>query len=214
MANKETVDKVKSLLEGHCYGPLREAAEKWLAVADEKYDIKDKADKAWDKLNDAVDKVVESSGKFNEKMADVSEKVADSYDKLSEKAGPAMDKLGDMAEKYAGESTEFGKKISEVSDKLGDSAEKLAESELIKQLKEGINSVGDLLETFSSKEAKDQFGEDFVATMKAHAEALKEKGEKFCDCDACVKAREILKDLGEDIEAKAEELKGEDKPEE
>ena len=39
MANKETVNKVKSLLEGHCYGPLREAAEKWLAAADEKEQI-------------------------------------------------------------------------------------------------------------------------------------------------------------------------------
>ena len=208
MANKETVDKVKSLLEGHCYGPLREAAEKWLAVADEKYDIKDKADKAWDKLNDAVDKVAESSGKFNEKMADFSEKVADSYDKLAEKAGPAMDKLGDMAEKYAGESTEFGKKISEVSDKFGDSAEKLAESELIKQLKEGINSVSELLDTFGADDAKDKFGEEFAEKVKSHAEELKAKGEEFCDCDACRKARSILKDFGEDVKAKAEELKG------
>ena len=214
MANKETVNKVKSLLEGHCYGPLREAAEKWLAIADEKYDVKEKAGKAWDKLNDAADKYEDASAKFNEKMAGVSEKVGDAYDKAAEKAAPAIDKLGDAAEKFVGDDTEVGKKIDEIKDKIGDSAEKLAENELIKQLKEGINSVGDLLETFSSKEAKDQFGEDFVATMKAHAEALKEKGEKFCDCDACVKAREILKDLGEDIEAKAEELKGEDKPEE
>jgi uncharacterized protein YoxC len=208
MANKETVDKVKSLLEGHCYGPLREAAEKWLAVADEKYDIKDKADKAWDKLNDAVDKVVESSGKFNEKMADVSEKVSDSYDKLSEKAAPAIDKLGDMAEKYAGENTELGKKMAEVSDKFGDSAEKIAESELIKQLKEGINSVGDLLETFGADDAKDKFGAEFAEKVKSHAEELKAKGEEFCDCDACRKARSILKDFGEDVKAKAEELKG------
>ena len=209
MAKKETVDKVKSLLEGHCYGPLREAAEKWLAVADEKYDIKNKADKAWDKLNDAVDKVAESSEKFSDKMADVSDKVADSYDKLSEKAGPAMEKLGDMAEKYAGESTEFGKKMAEVSDKLGDSAEKLAESELIKQLKEGINSVGDLLETFGADDAKDKFGAEFAEKVKSHAEELKAKGEEFCDCEACRKARAILKDFGEDVKLKAEELKGE-----
>ncbi len=65
MANKETVNKVKSLLEGHCYGPLREAAEKWLAIADEKYDVKEKAGKAWDKLNDAADKYADASAKFN-----------------------------------------------------------------------------------------------------------------------------------------------------
>jgi colicin import membrane protein len=159
MAEKKTVDKVKSLLEGHCYGPLREAAEKWLAVADEKYDIKEKAGQAWDKLNEAAEKYAESSEKFTDKMNDV-------------------------------------------SDKIGDTYEKIAESELVAQLKDGICTVGDLLQTFGSKEAKDRFGEDFAEQMKKHAEALKEKGEKFCDCDACVKARSILKDFGEDIDEK------------
>ena len=216
MANKETVNKVKSLLEGHCYGPLREAAEKWLAVADEKYDVKEKAGKAWDALNDAVDKVSESSEKFNDKMAEVSDKISEKYDKLAEQAGPAMDKLGDLAEKYAGSDTEIGKKIAQVSDKLGDSAEKLAESELIKQLKEGINSVGDLMDTFGADDAKEKFGDEFAEKMKKHAEELKAKGEKFCDCEACQKARSILKDFGEDVEMKVEELKdaAEDKTEE
>ena len=31
MADKKTVDKVKELLGGHVYGPLKDAAEKWLA---------------------------------------------------------------------------------------------------------------------------------------------------------------------------------------
>ena len=50
--------------------------------------------------------------------------------------------------------------------------------------------------------------------MKTHAEALKEKGEEFCDCDACKKARSILEDFGEDLDGvkekaadKFEELK-------
>lgn len=206
MANKDTVNKVKSLLEGHCYGPLREAAEKWLAVADEKYDVKEKADQAWDKLNDAVDKVAEASASFTEKMSDAGDKVTDAYDNLAEKAAPTLDKLGDAVEKV-GDSTGISDKISEVS-------EKVLESELIAQLKDGICSVGDLLDTFGSKDAAEKFGDDFAAKMKEHAEALKEKGEKFCDCDACVKARSILKDLGEDIDAKVEELKAEDKPEE
>ena len=164
MANKETVNKVKALLEGHCYGPLREAAEKWLAVADEKYDIKEKAEKAWDKLNDAADKYADASVKFNEKMAGVSEKVGDAYEKIS------------------------------------DASEKVLESELVKQLKEGVSSVGDLLDTFGSKDAAEKFGDEFAGKMKSHAEALKEKGEAFCDCDACRKARSILKDFGEDLD--------------
>ena len=28
---------------------------------------------------------------------------------------------------------------------------------------------------------------------------MKAEGKKYCDCEACVKAREILKELGEDI---------------
>ena len=197
MANKETINKVKSLLEGHCYGPLREAAEKWLAAADEKYDIKDKADKAWDKLNDAADKFSDASIKFNEKMAGVSEDVGEAYDKISEKAAPVVDKIQEKA--------------APVVDKAG---EKLLEVELIKQLKEGINSVGDLIDTFGSKDAAEKFGEDFAEKMKTHAEALKEKGEEFCDCEACRKARSILKDFGEDLDSvrekaadKFEELK-------
>ena len=215
MANKETVDKVKSLLEGHCYGPLRDAAEKWLEVADEKYAVKDKAGKAWDKLNDAAVKFSDASIKFNEKMGDVSDKAADLADKIQENAGPAMDKLSDLAGKYSDAAVKANEKLGDVSGKVGDAAEKLAESELVKQLKEGICSVGDLLDTFGGKEAAERFGEDFTGKMKAHAETLKAKGEQFCDCDACVKAREILKDLGEDITSKVDELKDKGKaPEE
>ena len=142
MAKQDTVNKVKSLLEGHCYGPLREAAEKWLNAADEKYDIKDKADKAWDKLNDAADKYSDASAKFSEKMSGVSENLGEAYDKA-------------------------------------------VESEFIKQLKEGVSSVGDLLETFGAKDAADKFGGEFAEKMKSHAENLKEKG---------------VKDLGEDLD--------------
>ena len=209
MANKDTIEKVKSLLEGHCYGPLREAAEKWLAVADEKYDVKDKAGKAWDKLNDAVDKVADASGKFNETMDKVSDKLADAYDSASEKAGPTLDKLGDYAEKLADKAGITSEKLDEIGDKAGDAAEKLAASELVKQLKEGINTVGDLIKTFGADDAKEKFGEEMAEKVKTHAEELKEKGIKFCDCDACRKAREILKDFGEDIEAAAD--KAEDK---
>ena len=204
MANKDTIEKVKSLLEGHCYGPLKEAAEKWLAVADEKYDVKDKASKAWDAVNDAVDKVSEASGKFSEKMDQVSDKLADKYDDFSEKAGPALDKLGDYAEKIAQKTSAVADKLDDVGDLAEDTAEKAAKSELIKQLKEGISSVGDLFDTFGAKDAAEKFGDDFAAKMKDHAAELKAKGEKFCDCDACKKARSILKDFGEDIEAAAD----------
>ena len=240
MANKETVNKVKSLLEGHVYGPLKDAAEKWLEVADEKYDIKDKAGQAWDKLGDAADKLSDATEGFNDKMAGLSDKVADAYDKAVEKAGPAAEKLGDAAERFAESSGAFNEKMAGLSGKVADAydkaaekaapvagkiaekaapaaeklaekaapaAEKLAELELIKQLKEGINNVGDMLAHLNTKEAEEKWGEEAVAQMKAHVEDLKARGEKFCDCDACRKAREILKDFGEDIESKEEALK-------
>ena len=191
MANKDTVNKVKSLLEGHCYGPLREAAEKWLNAVDEKYDVKDKADKAWDKLNEVADKYSDASIKFGEKMSDLSENVGEAYDKLSEKASPVVNKISEKA--------------SPVVDKASD---KLLEIELIKQLKEGVSSVGDMIETFGADDAKEKFGGEFADKMKAHAEALKEKGEAFCDCEACQKARSILKDFGEDFDDVKEKAAG------
>ena len=190
MAKKETVDKVKSLLEGHCYGPLREAAEKWLAVADEKYDIKDKADKAWDKLNDAVDKVVESSGKFNEKMDAAGEKFTEGAEKFADKAAPVLD---DLKEKAA-------PKIDELKDKAAPAISKVTENEFVAKLKEGVATVNETIEHFSDPKVREDIGEEAAEQIKAHAEALKAEGKKFCDCPACTKAREILKELGEDIE--------------
>lgn len=204
MAKNETVEKVKSLLEGHCYGPLKEAAEKWLAVADEKYGVKEKAGQAWDKLNEAAEKYSDASIKFGEKMGAVSDKIADTYESVSEKAGSAVDKLSDYAEKITGGTGSVADKLDDVGDKIGDAAERIATSELVKQLKAGISSVGDLIDTFGDKDAPEKFGEDFTEQMKAHAEELKAKGEKFCDCDACKKARSILKDFGEDIETFAD----------
>ena len=95
MADQKTIDKVKELLEMNAYAPLKEAAEKWLATADEKYDVKDKAAKAWDKLGDAADAFAGASDKFNEKMGEMSDKVADAADKLQDKAEPALEKLAE-----------------------------------------------------------------------------------------------------------------------
>ncbi len=58
-------------------------------------------------------------------------------------------------------------------------ASKTASADYIKALESSIATVDELA-------AVDQF--------KAHAEELKAKGEKFCDCDACKLVAEILKD--------------------
>ena len=214
MADKKTVDKVKDLLGGHVYGPLKEAAEKWLAEADEKYgdkfdDLKEKGGDAWDKISDVAEKFSEKSIQANEKLTKAGEKVAEFADKaapvvegLKEKAAPVVE---DLKEKAAPKVEELkGKaapKVEELKGKAAPVIDKVTELEFIKQLKAGISSVDEVIDTFSDPEMRAKVGEEAAEQIKSHAEAMKAAGKKFCDCPACTKAREILKDLGVDIEA-------------
>lgn len=199
MADKKTVDKVKELLGGHVYAPLKEAAEKWLAEADEKYgdkfdELKEKGGDAWDKLGEFADKYSEKSIEVGEKFAKVSEKVSAGADKLAEKAAPVVNELKEKA----------APKVEELKGKALEKAapvvDKVTENEFIKQLKAGISSLDEVIDTFSKPEMKEAMGEEAAAQIKAHAEAMKAEGKTFCDCPACTKAREILKDLGVELE--------------
>ncbi|MBR2706874.1 MAG: hypothetical protein IKE74_06480 [Mogibacterium sp.] len=190
MADKKTVDKVKALLDGHVYAPLKDAAEKWLAEADEKYDVKEKAGKAWDKLNDAAESFSDASMKFNEKMSEAGEKFTDGAEKFADKAAPVIDELREKA----------APKIDELKGKAAPTIDKVTESELVAKLKEGIATVNETIEHFSDPKVREDIGEEAAEQIKAHAEALKAEGKKYCDCPACTKAREILRDLGEDLD--------------
>ena len=190
MAEKKTVDKVRELLDGHVYAPLRETAEKWLAEADEKYDVKEKAGKAWDKINDAADSFADASIKFNEKMGSAGAKFTENAEKFTEKAGPKLEELKEKA----------GPKIDELMDKAAPAIDKVTESELVAKLKEGIATVNETIEHFSDPKVKEDIGEEAAAQIRAHAEALKAEGKTYCDCPACTKAREILRDLGVELE--------------
>ena len=207
MADKKTVDKVKELLGGHVYGPLKEAAEKWLAEADEKYgdkfdDIKEKGSEAWDKLGEFADKYSEKSIEVGEKLSKVSDKLGESADKFAEKAAPVVDGIKEKAAPKIDELKEkAAPKIDELKGKAAPVVDKVTENEFIKQLKAGISSLDEVIDTFSKPEMKEAMGEEAAAQIKAHAEAMKAEGKTFCDCPACTKAREILKDLGVDIEA-------------
>ncbi|MBQ3429272.1 MAG: hypothetical protein IJH28_05815 [Mogibacterium sp.] len=207
MADKKTVDKVKELLDGHVYAPLKEAAEKWLAEADEKYgdkfdELKEKGSEAWDKLNESAEKFSEKSIEANEKLTKAGEKFTDAVEKFSDKAAPKIDEL---KEKAAPKIDELKEKAAPALDELKGKAapvvDKVTESEFIKQLKAGISSLDEVIDTFSKPEVKENFGEEAAEQIRKHAEAMKAEGKQFCDCPACTKAREILKDLGEDIEA-------------
>lgn len=199
MADKKTVDKVKELLGGHVYAPLKEAAEKWLAEADEKYgdkfdELKEKGGDAWDKIGEFAEKYSEKNIEVTEKLAKVGEKVSAGADKLVEKAAPVVNELKEKA----------APKVEELKDKALEKAapvvDKVTENEFIKQLKAGISSLDEVIDTFSKPEMKEAMGEEAAAQIKAHAEAMKAEGKTFCDCPACTKAREILKDLGVELE--------------
>ncbi len=206
MADKKTVDKVKELLSGHVYGPLKEAAEKWLAEADEKYgdkfdELKEKGSETWDKLGDLAEKYSEKSIEVTEKLSKAGDKIADGVDKFSEKAAPVVEDLKEKAAPKIDElKAKAAPKIEELKDKAAPVVDKVTENEFIKQLKAGISSLDEVIETFSKPEMKEAMGEEAAAQIKAHAEAMKAEGKTFCDCPACTKAREILRDLGVDLE--------------
>ena len=195
MADKKTVDKVKELLDGHVYAPLKDAAEKWLAEADEKYgdkfdELKGKGSEALDKLGEYAEKYSEKSIEVGEKLAKVSEKLGESAEKFAEKAAPVVEDLKVKAAPV----------VEDLKGKAAPVVDKVTENEFIKQLKAGISSLDEVIDTFSKPEMKEAMGEEAAAQIKAHAEAMKAEGKTFCDCPACTKAREILKDLGVELE--------------
>lgn len=199
MADKKLIDKVKELLDSNANASLKEAAKKWLEEADAKYG--DKLDDAWDKIGEFADKYSEKAIEANEKLAKVSEKVADGYDKFAEKAAPVVDDLKEKAAPKIDELKEkAAPKIDELKSKAAPVVDKVVESDFIKALKEGVSSLDEVIDVFSKPDMKEKMGEEAAEQIKAHAEAMKAEGKKFCDCPACTQAREILRDLGVDLE--------------
>jgi len=195
MADGKLIDKVKALLDSNANASLKDAAKKWLDEADEKYgdkfdELKEKGSDAWDKLGELADKYSEKSIETNEKLSKMGGKVAESASKFAEKAAPVVDDLKEKA----------SPKIEELKGKAAPVVDKVTEMEFIKQLKAGISSLDEVIDTFSKPEMADKMGAEAAEQIKAHAEAMKAEGKTFCDCPACTQAREILKELGESIE--------------
>ena len=207
MADKKLIDKVKELLDSNANASLKDAAKKWLDEADAKYgdkfdNLKEKGGEAWDKFGEFADKYSEKAIDANEKLGKVSDKVAEKAGKFAEKAAPVVDGLKEKAAPKIDELKEkAAPKIDELKEKAAPVVSKVTELEFIKQLKAGVSSVDEVIDTFSDPEMREKMGEEAAEQIKAHAEAIKAEGKKFCDCPACTKAREILKELGVDIEA-------------
>lgn len=77
-------------------------------------------------------------------------------------------------------------------DSVGKADEKEKAEILIAEIKEDITTVEDLVMFAHSEEAIKIFGVEVQKNFAAHADELKAKGEKFCDCQACKNALEIL----------------------
>ena len=206
MAEKNIIDKVKELIDSNANASLKDAAQKWLDEVNEKHGdkidaLKEKGNEAWDKLNDAAEKYSDFAIDANEKLKGVSEKVAVKADEFAGKAAPVIDDLKEKAgPKFDELKEKAAPKIDELKGKAAPVVDKVTESEFIKQLKEGVSSLDEVIETFSKPEMKDKMGEEAAEQIRKHAEAMKAEGKTFCDCPACTKAREILRDLGEDLE--------------
>ena len=71
-----------------------------------------------------------------------------------------------------------------------------AETErFVKELKEDIEGIDDLLKFTSSPLAVQIFGEEKAKGFRDHAEELKKSGAKYCDCPACSACANILDKL-------------------
>ena len=199
MADRKVIDKVKELLDSNANASLKEAAKKWLDEVDDKYG--DKIDAAVDKLGDMAEKYSDKSIEFNEKMAKAGEKFTDTVDKFTEKAGPAFEEFKEKAAPVVDDLKEkAAPKIEELKGKAVPVVDKVTESEFVKQLKAGFSSLDEVIDTFSKPEMKEKMGEEAAEQIRKHAEAMKAEGKTYCDCPACTKAREILKELNVDLE--------------
>ena len=209
MADKKTVDKVKELLETNAYAPLKEAAEKWLAAADEKYgdkfdDLKEKAAptvaEIKEKAAPVMDEIKESVGELKDSYDEIKEKAAPAVAEFKEKAAPTV---AELKEKAAPTLAEIKEKAAPVVDDLKEKAQptidKISDSEFVAKLKESISTFTDNIEIYSSKAGEEAVGKEAAEQIRKHAEEMKAQGKTYCDCPACTKAREILKELGEDI---------------
>lgn len=80
---------------------------------------------------------------------------------------------------------------------LGTQGEKIAAENLIDEIKRDIVPVEQLLIFAHSNHAIEIFGVEGAKKFAANAEALKQRGEKYCNCKACTLGLQILehKDL-------------------
>lgn len=85
--------------------------------------------------------------------------------------------------------------LSAVEADSSDAAVEAATDTLLAYLDGRPHSIDDAI-GFAAGPAKEAFGEETAAQMLAGAKAAKEAGKKFCTCEACTAASEILGKFG------------------
>lgn len=64
--------------------------------------------------------------------------------------------------------------------------------ELVKELKEDVETIGDIVKFASSKYCEEAFGVEGAKKFKKHANDLLNSGAKYCDCAACTAALNVI----------------------
>jgi|GEM_PF-23697 len=87
--------------------------------------------------------------------------------------------------------------LKEIAQKWIDSIDTPEECEIayafIREVKEDIRPIDNLIEFSTSAEGKAHFGEESAKALAEHAVDIKINGGKYCDCSACSACSEILK---------------------
>lgn len=83
---------------------------------------------------------------------------------------------------------------------VGTANEQAQTKKYLAELQEDIIPIDGLISFTKSEAGKKLFGEDRAKKLEAHAEDIKAKGAKYCDCPACSDVAAIL--------AKKDELLG------
>ncbi len=76
-------------------------------------------------------------------------------------------------------------------DSTGKADEKEKAEKMIEEIKNGVTTIDELVAFARSDVAAKMFG-DGIKGFIAHADELKAKGAKYCDCGACAPALEIF----------------------
>jgi len=79
-------------------------------------------------------------------------------------------------------------------DAVGTAGEKAAAEAFLKELKEDVCTIDDVIPFFESPRAVQYFGEEKAKELAALAHKVKADGGKWCFCEACAAGAKLIED--------------------